>query len=148
VSKTVVSSARHMPLHPVSPPLVYKGPEIFQIQQVLVFLANPYPRTNNSRCVADPSQYTVRATRWWVMRCRPLYFGLSQVHCQPVFGVKPGPVVLAGILIFQIQQVLVFLANPYPRTNNSRCVADPSQYTVRYRPGLPIFPHCREKSEG
>ena len=27
VSKTVVSRARHMPLHPLSPPLIYKGPD-------------------------------------------------------------------------------------------------------------------------
>jgi len=30
VSKTVVSSARHMPLHPISPPLVYKGPDRYE----------------------------------------------------------------------------------------------------------------------
>jgi DNA (cytosine-5)-methyltransferase 1 len=30
VSKTVVSRARHMPLHPISPPLVYKGPDRYE----------------------------------------------------------------------------------------------------------------------
>jgi DNA (cytosine-5)-methyltransferase 1 len=30
VSKTIVSRARHMPLHPMSPPLVYKGPDRYE----------------------------------------------------------------------------------------------------------------------
>jgi DNA (cytosine-5)-methyltransferase 1 len=30
ISKTVVSRARHMPLHPMSPPLVYKGPDRYE----------------------------------------------------------------------------------------------------------------------
>ena len=30
VSKTVVSRARHMPLHPMSPPLVYRGPNRYE----------------------------------------------------------------------------------------------------------------------
>lgn len=36
LSKTVVSSSRHMPLHPISPPLIYQGPDRY------VF-ANPGP---------------------------------------------------------------------------------------------------------
>lgn len=32
VSKTVVSRARHMPLHPISPPLVYKGPDRYEFE--------------------------------------------------------------------------------------------------------------------
>ncbi len=32
ISKTVVSRARHMPLHPVSPPLVYKGPDRYEFE--------------------------------------------------------------------------------------------------------------------
>lgn len=30
ISKTVVSRARHMPLHPISPPLVYRGPDRYE----------------------------------------------------------------------------------------------------------------------
>lgn len=32
VSKTVVSRARHMPLHPISPPLVHKGPDRYEFE--------------------------------------------------------------------------------------------------------------------
>lgn len=30
VSKTIVSRARHMPLHPMSPPLIYRGPDRYE----------------------------------------------------------------------------------------------------------------------
>jgi DNA (cytosine-5)-methyltransferase 1 len=30
ISKTIVSRARHMPLHPMSPPLIYKGPDRYE----------------------------------------------------------------------------------------------------------------------
>lgn len=32
LSKTIVSRARHMPLHPVSPPLVYRGPDCYEFE--------------------------------------------------------------------------------------------------------------------
>lgn len=32
ISRTVVSRARHMPLHPISPPLVYKGPDRYEFE--------------------------------------------------------------------------------------------------------------------